>query len=93
MPPGDVGQETAAVLYSGADKLAQSLRASGAVLALLSGRSVESATGNGDFRTLKTTDFFIRPIPDYDFGVEPYGQVYDDGKNRLITLGPAADEP
>ena len=85
--------ETAAVLYSGADKLAQSLRASGAALALLSGRSVESATGNGDFRTLKTTDFFIQPIPDYDFGVEPYGQVYDDGKNRLITLGPAADEP
>jgi hypothetical protein len=85
--------ETAAVLYSGADKLAQSLRASGAVLALLSGRSVKSATGEGDFRTLKTTDFFIQPIPNYDFGVEPYGQVYDDGKNRLITLGPAADEP
>ena len=80
-------EDTAAVLYSGVDRLAQNLRATGAALALLSGRSVEAAPGEGDYRALKTTDFFIQPIPDYDFGVEPYGQVYDDGKNRVIVLG------
>ena len=79
--------DTAEVLYSGADNLAESWRAAGAALALLSGRSVEAAPGEQDYRTLKTTDFFIQPIPDYDFGVEPYGQVYDDGRNTVITLG------
>jgi len=86
--------DTAAVLYGGAGSLTEHLRAAGAALALLSDRSVESATADGAFRTLKTTDFFVQPIPDYDFSVQPYGRVYDDGRNRVITLGlPAAGGP
>ena len=86
-------EKTGEVLYSGVDALAKNLRVAGAELALLTGRSVEAKPDSGAFRTLKTTDFFVRPIPNYDFGVEPYGLVYDDGSNRLITLGPPDDEP
>jgi hypothetical protein len=81
--------ELGEALYNGVAPFAQALRDEGAALALLSGRSVASSSPEEDFRTLKTTEYFIQPIPNYDFGVPPYGRVYDDGRNTVITLGPS----
>lgn len=77
-----------AAVYNGPDRFAQELRSRGAGLAVLNGRSIASAPAEDEFKTLKTTDFFIPPIPRYDFGGPPYGRVYDDGTDSVITLGP-----
>lgn len=80
-------------IYNGRDRFASELRAQGAQLALLNGRSVAAASPEHGFRALKTTDFFIEPIPNYDYDTAPFGRVYDDGRNSVITLGLSAEEP
>lgn len=79
--------------YGGRDRLAGELRDRGAELAVLSRKTIADESPAKSFRALKTTDFFIGPIPDYDFDVAPYGRVYDDGRNRVITLGAQARGP
>jgi hypothetical protein len=79
--------EMGETLYNGTDLFAQELRDEGAILALLSARSMATTSPEEGFRALKTAEYFIQPIPNYDFGVPPYGRVYDDGRNTVITLG------
>ncbi|MFQ5472186.1 MAG: hypothetical protein ACE5FA_04780, partial [Dehalococcoidia bacterium] len=74
-------------IYNGRDRFTSELRARGAQLALLSGRSVAAASPGAGLRTIKITDFFIEPIPDYDYDAPPLGRVYDDGTNKVIMLG------
>ena len=79
-------------IYDSPLGLAGELESRGAQLALLNDRMIDKPSPTGVRHALGVADFFLDPIPDYDYGTPDFAIIYDNGDSRVITLPPSEQD-